>query len=269
MDREHRSLEYTIYDKELNDIRQKLDDLEREQVEQAGSSTQAYQSTQELQNRLQKLENEVQSIQSQLQVANSSLEFDRNHHDVVQILKNEKRGIDEDRQGLLKARAKLELELTDLQSIVNQATSNQSNAQGKLKSLVQEIEAKEAELATVVRPQFEEVRFDTELLLWLLIFRVHRRCRRKPMPRRSSRISSVVAGSMLWLLQLCDSCQCSELYSKQSRGKLFKNKSERDAWLNKEIQSLSQVQDSVLRSWRICHDVHSGDQLPAEAGHRP
>ena len=57
---------------QLNDIRQKLDDLEREQVEQAGSSTQAYQSTQELQNRLQKLENEVQSVQGQLEVVLSS-----------------------------------------------------------------------------------------------------------------------------------------------------------------------------------------------------
>ena len=40
---------------------------------------------------------------------------------------------------------------------------------------------------------------------------------------------------------------CSELFSKQSRGKLFKNKAERDAWLTKEVQSLTQTLQTKQR----------------------
>ena len=64
---------------QLNDIRMKLEEIERAQIEQAEQSSNAHRNTDELMLAIQSLENNVQSVQNQLE-----------------LLKNEKRGMDED-----------------------------------------------------------------------------------------------------------------------------------------------------------------------------
>ena len=176
---------------QLNDIRMKLEEIERAQIEQAEQSSNAHRNTDELMMAIQSLENNVQSVQNQLE-----------------LLKNEKRGMDDDRQELLKARAKLELELADLQRIVSKATSSQSSAQATLATLEKEIGAKQAELATVLVPKFEQAQAREADTTKELQVQERRR---------------------------------AELFSKQSRGKIFKSKAERDTWLTKEVQSLTQA----------------------------
>ena len=72
-------------------------------------------------------------------------------------MKNEKKSLDEERQALLKARAKLELDLADLQAIISRSNATQTSAQEKLATLDAQIAQKQNQLAENILPQFQEV----------------------------------------------------------------------------------------------------------------
>jgi hypothetical protein len=110
-------------------------------------------------------------------------------------LKNEKKGLDDDRQALFKTRAKLELEMRDLQSSVNKATENEMSAQEKLQNLDAEIEAKERELAQAIGPQYDEVLHHVFPAHFIRLISMSRHCTVSLRPPKSCNPLIAAAGT--------------------------------------------------------------------------
>ncbi|KAL5612662.1 uncharacterized protein BROUX77_002818 [Berkeleyomyces rouxiae] len=123
----------------------------------------------------------------------------------IDLLKIDKRQLEEDRRDTSKALAKAELStrtLIDSQSAEKDARNHQA---AQLASIRNEIATKEAELSAII-PEYT---------------------RRKEVEERTRQN-----------LDAADVAR-SRLLTKQSRSSQFRNKSERDSWLNREIQDLS------------------------------
>ncbi|KKF94544.1 Chromosome segregation protein sudA [Ceratocystis platani] len=143
-------------------------------------------------------------IQGEKAIAQMETEIHRLNRE-IDLLKIDKRQLEEDRRDTSKALAKAELStktLIDSQSI-EQAARNQQAAQ--LAAISQEIATKEKELNNII-PEYTRRREAEE-------------------KTRQNLDAADIARS--------------RLLTKQSRSSQFRNKAERDGWLNKEIQDLS------------------------------
>merc|ERR1712093_731559 len=123
----------------------------------------------------------------------------------MELLKLERRQLDEDRRETSKAQAKIELKVKNLSDGQSAAEQARSRHQQELKPVRQDIAAKEAELAKIL-PDYNM----------------------RKAKESDVRKSLDTAGAAR-----------TRLYNKQGRTSQFKNKAERDAWLKEEIENLS------------------------------
>ncbi|KAL2064697.1 hypothetical protein VTL71DRAFT_3835 [Oculimacula yallundae] len=187
-DKDRRCLEYAFYHREQTALAQALEEIE--EARQGGMEGSDEQREAFVAGEKMILELDAESKQLTRQ---------------MDLLKLERRQLEEDRREISKSQAKVELKvktLTDGQSATEKARSQH---QQELKAVKQDIAAKEAELAKIL-PDYKARKA-------------------KEMEVRKNLDTAEAART--------------RLYNKQGRTARFKNKAERDAWLRDEIQNLS------------------------------
>ncbi|XP_027158386.1 structural maintenance of chromosomes protein 3 [Coffea eugenioides] len=137
LDKQRKSLEYTIFDKELHDARQKLMEIEDARNRGSEAST--------------KLHNSLSDAHEKAK------ELDRLYKDLtkeVQILSKEKEAIDKQRTEAIQKRAKLELDDNDLQERISTNIKAKEDAAKQLEILEKEIQESTNEL-NKMKPLYE------------------------------------------------------------------------------------------------------------------
>lgn len=187
-DRERRCLEYAYYHKEQVAVQELLEELEESRqggVEDTDENRDAYTAGEKI---IASLDAEIHKLQQQME-----------------LLRIDRRQLDEDRRESTKARAKAELavkNLTDSMSVQDQAKQQHD---AELSEVRASIGAKEAELAKIT-PQFEE--------------------RKRKEVEIKQALDTAEAGRQ-------------RLFTKQTRSSQFRTKADRDAFLKKEIDDLN------------------------------
>lgn len=187
-DKERRCLEYTYYHREQVAVLEALEELEESRQDGIESTDENRQAFIEGESAISEQETEINQLNRKLD-----------------LLKIDRRELEEDRKESAKAQAKVELEVKAL--IDGQMASEQARQrhQNELQVVKQEIAKKDAELAVIV-PEFTTVKA-TE--------------------------TNVKAD--------LDNAEATRqrLYAKQGRSAHFNSKTERDKWLKKEINELN------------------------------
>ncbi|KAK8076464.1 hypothetical protein PG994_003736 [Apiospora phragmitis] len=187
-DRERRCLEYAYYHQEqmlANELLEKLDDDRQNGIDQTDEQRDVYNAGEKV---IAQLDSEIHKLQQQLE-----------------LLRLDKRQLDEDRREASKAKAKAELAVKSLSDSASAQQQARDQHDAEMEEVRAAIASKEAELAKIT-PEYEK---------------------RK---RKEAEIK-----------QQLDAAEASRqrLFTKQSRSSQFKTKAERDAWLKKEIDELN------------------------------
>ena len=187
-DRERRCLEYAYYHREQVAVQEVLEELEESRqggVEDTDENREAYSAGEKV---IASLDAEIHKLQQQME-----------------LLRIDRRQLDEDRRESAKARAKAELavkNLTDSMSAQDQARQQHDSELNEVRA---SIATKEAELAKIT-PEFEKTRSEEAEI--------------------KQALDTAEAGRQ-------------RLFTKQTRSSQFRNKAERDAFLKKEIDDLN------------------------------
>lgn len=139
-DKMRRSLEYTIYNQELEDARKKLRELE---TRRETSSV----VTEKLRENLQTLVEEIKSYSKDLREVRSKL----------QTAKDEKEALQHEHSSFLKEKTRLELRLNDLTDEVEGDAKSKERAEAELKNLKARIAEKQADLDKI-KPEYDEMK---------------------------------------------------------------------------------------------------------------
>lgn len=142
-DKMHRSLEFTIHDKELKDTRRKLESLEESREMGSEQSHELHKNASDAAAKIEAIEKQLKELSTALQSSSS-----------------EKKQLEEERQEHIKKRAKMELDLKDLEVSVNEDKSSKGRSKKELEKLEKEIVAKQRELDDIL-PRYQQVK-DTE-----------------------------------------------------------------------------------------------------------
>lgn len=137
LDKQRKSLEYTIFDKELNDAQQKLIEIEDARNKVSETSTEMYNSVLEAHEKLKELDKLYKDLTKE-----------------VQILSKEKEAVDKQRTEAIKKRAKLELDEKDLQEKISATLKAKEDAGKQLDLLEKEIQESTDEL-NKIKPLYE------------------------------------------------------------------------------------------------------------------
>jgi structural maintenance of chromosome 3 (chondroitin sulfate proteoglycan 6) len=187
-DRERRCLEYAYYHKEQVAVQEALEELEESRaggMEDTDENRDAYTAGEKI---IAQLDAEIHKLQQQME-----------------LLRIDRRQLDEDRRESAKAKAKAELSLKSLSDSMSTQEQAKQQHDTELNQVKTAIASKEAELAKIT-PDFDKrKRKETEIR------------------------------------QELDTAEASRqrLFTKQTRSSQFRNKGERDAWLSKEINELN------------------------------
>ncbi|TVY37859.1 Chromosome segregation protein [Lachnellula subtilissima] len=201
-DKERRCLEYAFYHREqviLAEALDEIEDLRRDGIEGTDEDQEAF------------LEGEraITEVDDEIKQLNRQME----------LLRLERRQLEEDRRDTWKTQAKIELDVKTLSDGLSSTEQARSQHQQELKSVKQEIAAKEAELKKIL-PEYKK-RKDNETEV----------------------------------KQKLDAAEATQnrLYNKQGRTSQFKSKAERDKWLKSEIEELNTAM-GVQRANRLNAD---------------
>ena len=187
-DRERRCLEYAFYHREQVALAAALDEIEEQRQGGVEGTDENRDSFLEGERAISEYEAEIKQLNRQMD-----------------LLKLERRQLEEDRREIAKSRAKVELNVKNLTDGLSATEQAHARYQQELKAVKQEIATKEAELAKIL-PDYAK--------------------------RKANEVE--VKQS----LDTTESAR-SRLYSKQGRSAQFKSKAERDKWLKDQIQDLN------------------------------
>lgn len=123
LDKQRKSLEYTIFDKELHDARQKLNEVEEARNKVAENSTKMYESVLEAHEKSKELEKLSKDLTKE-----------------IQILSKEKEAVEKQRTEAIRKRAKLDLDYNDLQEKMSTNIKAKDDAQKQLMILEREVQ---------------------------------------------------------------------------------------------------------------------------------
>ncbi|XP_069154917.1 structural maintenance of chromosomes protein 3 [Solanum lycopersicum] len=123
LDKQRKSLEYTIYDKELHDARQKLNEVEEARNKVAENSTKMYESVLEAHEKSKELEKLSKDLTKE-----------------IQILSKEKEAVEKQRTEAIRKRAQLDLDYKDLQEKMSTNIKAKDDAQKQLMILEREVQ---------------------------------------------------------------------------------------------------------------------------------
>ncbi|XP_070540446.1 structural maintenance of chromosomes protein 3-like [Ptychodera flava] len=204
-DKMRRSLEYTIHNNELTDTRKKLDGLTERRENSGERSKQLRDLFEAAAQKTKEIHKELRDIKSR-----------------VQAITEEKDQMNNERQDLLKKRAKLELDVKDLQEEVRGDKDSKTIIENQLEKLDSEIHKKQSELDGIL-PQFEELQ------------------------KREERCTARLA--------MCEQRR-TELFAKQGRKNQFRTREQRDDWIRKELKSLNKsIRDKDNQIARLQEDI--------------
>ncbi|GFP97186.1 structural maintenance of chromosomes protein 3 [Phtheirospermum japonicum] len=228
LDRQRKSLEYTIYDKELHDAKQQLvkhfdltahaRDLMHARVPTIMSLLCLWSGFLHIfieEDRYKVSENSAKMYNSVSDAHEKCKELDKLLKDLTkeaQILSREKEAIEKQRTVAIKKRAKLELDDKDFHDRIKANIKAKDDAVVQLELLDKEIQESNAELRRIKQLYDKQVKEEENFA-------------RVIMEREK---------------------QLSILYQKQGRATQFANKAARDKWLEKEIRDYEQVLSSIL-----------------------
>ncbi|KAL2510973.1 Structural maintenance of chromosomes protein 3 [Abeliophyllum distichum] len=146
LDKMRKSLEYTIYDKELHDAKQKLTEIEEARNKVSETSTKMYNSVLDSREKFKVLEKSLKDLGKE-----------------VQILSKEKEAIEKQRTEVIKKRAKLELDDKDLKEKITGNTKAKEDAVRQLELLEKEIQESTGDLNRIKRLHGDQVREEENL----------------------------------------------------------------------------------------------------------
>ncbi|KAK6927481.1 RecF/RecN/SMC, N-terminal, partial [Dillenia turbinata] len=138
LDKQRKSLEYTIYDKELHDARQKLVEVEEARAKVSETSTRMYDSVLDAHERSKDLEKTYRDLTKE-----------------IQVLKREKETTEKQRTEAIKKRTQLELDYKDLQEKISSTVRAKEDAVRQLEALQIEIHKTRDDL-NKIRPSYDE-----------------------------------------------------------------------------------------------------------------
>lgn len=137
-DRMHRSLEYTMYDKELREVRDKLESLEQQRLDEGDRTKDLHAALSSTNSEIKVLERELK----ELDIKGASKRTERDQ-------------LSDDRQYQIKQRAKLELDMKDLKDIVDDDSSVKGTSLEELEHVEEQIKKAQSTLDEVI-PQYQE-----------------------------------------------------------------------------------------------------------------
>jgi structural maintenance of chromosome 3 (chondroitin sulfate proteoglycan 6) len=185
-DKDRRCLEYAFYHKEQMAISNQLDDIEEVRLGGVEGTDENLEAFQEGEKAIAEMDSEIKQLNRQMD-----------------LLKLERRQLDEDRKETARSQAKIELMVKTLTQSLSATEQARSRHDQELKAVKQDIASKEAELAKIL-PDYA---------------------------KRKAKESEVRQS-----LDIAKATQ-TRLLSKQARNSRFKTKAERDKWLRDEIES--------------------------------
>lgn len=138
-DREKRSLDYTLLDRELNEITTTLDDLESDRARGIDMNSERLNIFNELEENISQVEESISTLKNR-----------------AQLLSVELSQATQEQRELLKSKAQKELKLRELTDNREMSSRQQENRQKEIRSLKTQIESKKAQL-TEITPQFTQL----------------------------------------------------------------------------------------------------------------
>ncbi|KAG0348496.1 Structural maintenance of chromosomes protein 3 [Podila humilis] len=207
LDRLRRCLEYTIYSREQKDINDALEEMEAEHRNDLDGSNEQQRSFQDAENRISDLEREISEQKQQ-----------------VDVLLSEKLQLDQEMESQIKIKAQIELRIKDYEDNADQTVETERKVREELKSVEEQIIAKEADLSNII-PEFQRLQGLEQSL--------HEELEQVDLQRQT-------------------------LYSKQGRAGQFTSKAQRDEWIHKEINEIQEsftAQES--QSKQVASDITS------------
>lgn len=187
-DKDRRCLEYAFYHREQTALATALDEIEDMRANGMEGSDGNREQFLEGEKAISDLEDEIKQLNRQME-----------------LLRLERRQLEEDKREVSKAQAKVELEVKTLNDGLSASEQARSRHQQELKIVKQDIAKKEADLAKIMPDYTKSKTDETEARKNLDAAEASRR----------------------------------RLYNKQGRSSQFKNKAERDQFLKKEIAELN------------------------------
>lgn len=187
-DKERRCLEYAFYHREQEALAAALGEIDNFRQEGAEGTDGQREEFSKRERELAKLEQKIKEVRRQMD-----------------LLKLERRQLEEDRREATKTQAKLELDQRSFESSEASTAESRKKHQTELAAVKKEIKSKEAELAKIL-PEYT---------------------------KRKQSESKVKED-----LDVAEATQ-NRLYNKQGRNAQFKNKTERDKFLRDEIEQLN------------------------------
>lgn len=139
LDRDRRSMEYTIYQRELTDVTEQLETLENNRQAEISSTAQMRHQAHDRERMLAELEEELKAAKHTLQLQLS-----------------ERKQTAEDMEEQTKVRAQIELLLRDQQDAQQSASANRRATEKELTTLDKELQTKEASL-TMLTENFKKL----------------------------------------------------------------------------------------------------------------
>jgi structural maintenance of chromosome 3 (chondroitin sulfate proteoglycan 6) len=187
-DKERRCLEYAFYHREQTALQNALDEIDQARTEGVEGTEENRDEFLEGERQISELADEIKQLRRQME-----------------LLKLERRTLEEDRRDASKTQAKCELNVKTLTDGLSASEEARTRHQQELKAVKDEISSKEAELAKILPEYTKQKKNENEVK------------------------------------QNLDACESTRqrLYNKQGRGVQFKSKAERDNWLRNEIQELN------------------------------
>ncbi|WQF76165.1 Putative structural maintenance of chromosomes protein [Colletotrichum destructivum] len=186
-DRERRCLEYALYYQEQQQIQEQLERIEN--IRQSGLD-----NTDSIRTELKDAEKMLTKLESEIHKLTKEMD----------LLKVERRQLEEDRRETAKSKAKAELKVKTLSDGQSAAVQTQQQHEADLAATIEEISTKKAELNNVI-PEYTR--------------------RKQQEVDKKQQLDTAEAAR-------------NRLFTKQSRGSQFKNKAERDKYLRAEIEDL-------------------------------
>ncbi|KAG6486834.1 hypothetical protein ZIOFF_055414 [Zingiber officinale] len=218
LDKQRRSLEYTIYDKELSGVRQKLGEV-HSWIEE--SRNKVSEKSSNMHNRVLEAHENLKLLEKQSKILTKEL----------QSLNKEKEEIEKKRTEALKMHTQIELDLRDVEERLASDIRSKEEAARQLESLRKEIQESRDELNTIRPLHQSKVAEEEEITKGYV----------------------VVKKYLLFSIMEREK-QLSILYQKQGRATQFANKAARDKWLQREIDDLDRVLSSNVSQEKTLQD---------------
>ncbi|CAH1760660.1 24778_t:CDS:10 [Entrophospora sp. SA101] len=192
-DRERRCLEYAIFHKEQTELIEQLTKMDQTREHKVHNSNQQNKDYNVYAQAITNIEHEISQLQES-----------------IDLLKVEKRELDEDLQDKIKSNAQIELTIKDMEDTSRQNKDSKKKRETELKTVENSIRQKELDLANIIPIYENELAQEAAL---------RERLNETEMRRQA-------------------------LYAKQGRSTQFQTRAHRDAWLQSEIQEIDKTMDA-------------------------